>query len=62
MAVGGQMKKKYIGWINWCLFLLSIVYFVFPLDLIPDLIPIVGWIDDIVFLGLSLWRLWHGYR
>lgn len=29
-----------------------IVYLVSPVDLIPDVIPIIGWIDDIVLIPL----------
>jgi uncharacterized membrane protein YkvA (DUF1232 family) len=25
---------------------ITAVYFVFPLDLIPDIFPLVGWLDD----------------
>ena len=36
------------------LFLLCLVaYIISPIDLIPDIIPIVGWIDDIV-VGIIL--------
>ena len=39
------------------LFLLSVVYVVFPVDLVPDLIPFWGWLDDagvMTFAGLFL--------
>ena len=28
--------------------ILAILYIISPIDLIPDIIPIIGWIDDIV--------------
>jgi uncharacterized membrane protein YkvA (DUF1232 family) len=33
-------------------FLFTIAYVIFPFDLIPDYIPVIGWIDDgfVVFL------------
>lgn len=31
--------------------LLALLYVVWPIDLVPDLIPIIGWIDDLVALG-----------
>lgn len=30
----------------------SLIYFLSPIDLIPDFIPVVGFIDDIAVLGL----------
>ncbi len=32
----------------------AIVYFVSPIDLIPDFIPIVGYIDDVFIIGLVI--------
>lgn len=29
------------------LFLFTVVYVVSPVDVIPDLIPVIGWIDDL---------------
>jgi uncharacterized membrane protein YkvA (DUF1232 family) len=37
--------------------ILAIAYIVFPFDLIPDFIPVLGWIDDGVVLYLLLRRL-----
>jgi len=35
------------------------LYVLFPLDLIPDLIPIIGWVDDLVALiGLGVTTIW----
>jgi len=35
------------------------LYIIFPIDLIPDLIPIIGWIDDLVALvGLAATTVW----
>jgi uncharacterized membrane protein YkvA (DUF1232 family) len=30
------------------------VYVVSPIDLVPDTIPILGWIDDVALLGLGI--------
>lgn len=35
----------------------SILYIVFPFDLVPDYIPVLGWIDDGVLLFFLLKRL-----
>jgi hypothetical protein len=34
------------------LILLLILYFLFPYDLVPDFFPGVGWVDDILLIGL----------
>ncbi|NOQ30496.1 MAG: DUF1232 domain-containing protein [Helicobacteraceae bacterium] len=31
----------------------TLTYVVLPMDVIPDFIPIVGWLDDIFILGLA---------
>ena len=35
----------------------ALLYVVSPVDLAPDLIPAVGWLDDLIVLGLLLWFL-----
>ena len=41
---------------NWILIIILGLYIISPLDLIPDFIPVIGWIDDaaafIMLLGL----------
>lgn len=32
--------------------ILALLYIISPIDLIPDVIPVVGWIDDVV-VGLG---------
>ncbi len=35
----------------------ALLYVVSPVDLAPDLIPAVGWLDDLIVLGLLFWFL-----
>ena len=37
--------------------LFAVAYVVFPLDAIPDVAPVVGWLDDIGVVSLALWHL-----
>ena len=32
----------------------GIVYMVSPIDVLPDIIPIMGWIDDILAIGVAV--------
>jgi uncharacterized membrane protein YkvA (DUF1232 family) len=36
---------------------LMVAYLLLPLDLIPDFIPVIGGVDDILVIGFSLWLL-----
>jgi uncharacterized membrane protein YkvA (DUF1232 family) len=32
----------------WLIIILAVLYIISPIDLLPDVIPVVGWIDDVV--------------
>jgi len=38
---------------------LGILYLVWPLDLVPDFIPLVGWLDDLGFEAAVIWYVAH---
>ena len=43
--------------IKWVLIVLGIIYAISPVDLLPDVIPVAGWVDDILITvtgGLNL--------
>lgn len=42
------------------LILAALLYVVSPVDLAPDLVPAVGWLDDLIVIGLLLWFLSGG--
>lgn len=44
--------KSRAKWQRAIITLLALLYIVSPLDLIPDVIPLVGWLDD---LGVLAW-------
>ncbi len=39
------------------LILAGLLYIVWPVDLAPDLVPALGYLDDLIVLGLVLWYL-----
>ncbi|MGH7446438.1 MAG: YkvA family protein, partial [Longimicrobiales bacterium] len=43
--------------LNKALFGAVAVYMLTPLDLIPDFLGVLGWVDDLYLLGLALGRL-----
>ncbi|MBW1739760.1 MAG: DnaJ domain-containing protein [Deltaproteobacteria bacterium] len=43
------MIKKYLPW------LIALVYFINPYDVVPDFILGPGWLDDLALLGFVLW-------
>jgi uncharacterized membrane protein YkvA (DUF1232 family) len=42
---------KVAVWRKWS-GLLAAIYVVWPIDLVPDVIPVVGWLDDLGVLAL----------
>lgn len=38
---------------------LAVLYLVWPLDLVPDLIPFLGWLDDLGLDVVAVWYLMH---
>jgi len=37
------------------LLILAIVYFLSPIDLIPDFIPVIGYLDDMIIVPALIW-------
>lgn len=47
-----QPLKSQAKWKKIIIVFLAFIYVVSPLDLIPDFIPVIGWLDD---LGVLAW-------
>lgn len=53
-AINGRYK---ISKLNLGIIVATIVYVISPLDAIPDIVPILGWVDDVAIVGFALGRL-----
>lgn len=42
-------------WIARLVVVVAVAYALSPIDLIPDFIPVLGWLDDLVLLPLLIW-------
>ncbi len=52
-AIKIQLIKKFLPWV------LGIIYVISPIDIIPDIIGGLGWLDDISVMGLLFWWYYH---
>lgn len=55
--LGRLLKDVRVPTTEKALFVAAIVYFVSPIDLIPDVFPFIGQVDDIYVIALTLLRL-----
>ena len=56
-----MFKDKAVPWWKKAIIIAGIVYLILPVDLIPPLVPVFGWLDDIIlwiailyFMGTEL--------
>lgn len=54
MIVGMALKHKNTPWYVKVMFIITIGYALSPIDLIPDFIPMIGYLDDIIILPMLL--------
>jgi uncharacterized membrane protein YkvA (DUF1232 family) len=57
MLLGRLLKDGRVPTAEKALFLAAIVYVISPIDLIPDIFPFIGQVDDIYMVALTLLRL-----
>ncbi|MGD9562001.1 MAG: YkvA family protein [Pyrinomonadaceae bacterium] len=57
LLLGRLLKDSRVPGAEKALFLAAIVYVISPIDLIPDLFPFIGQVDDIYVVALTLLRL-----
>lgn len=54
-AVYLASRDPRVPWYAKTLALVVVAYALSPIDLIPDVIPVIGYLDDVVLLPLGLW-------
>ena len=70
MALYKYMKDSFVGWHRKAIVIAALIYFISPVDAIPDLTPLFGYLDDLgvisallKFLGSELIPYYDsGYR
>lgn len=58
-GIWAYLKDPKANWKPKALVVVAIAYLFWPLDALPDLAPILGWLDDIGFAGIATWYLGH---
>ena len=53
-AAARHMKGSLLTPRNVIIAVLAVLYAVWPADFLPDILPVVGWLDDIGVLGLAV--------
>ncbi len=46
-----EIEKKGVGAGAWVWLILGILYAISPVDILPDVVPVAGWVDDLVITG-----------
>ncbi|MBO7480623.1 MAG: DUF1232 domain-containing protein [Bacteroidales bacterium] len=54
-----KQKSPHTG--AWLWIVVAVFYTISPLDIVPDIIPIYGWIDDGLILAISIINLVQSY-
>ena len=50
-------RDRRVAWLPRIIGVLLVLYLAMPLDVIPDFIPVLGYLDDVLVLGLGIWLL-----
>jgi uncharacterized membrane protein YkvA (DUF1232 family) len=48
-------RNPHVPWQAKCVAAFTLAYALSPVDLIPDFIPVLGYIDDLILLPLGIW-------
>lgn len=57
MSLAGRpsyLQPNLPRWRRWVVAASALAYAVAPVDLVPDLVPVLGWVDDLTVIGAAL--------
>ncbi len=64
-AARPRRRSMSVFWF-WLIVILAVLYVISPIDIVPDFIPIAGWIDDVVValtaIGVALPKIIKNYQ
>ena len=60
--VGRYFRDREVSLLRKSLVLFAAAYAVMPLDVIPDVIPIFGWLDDVGVVAAVVGFIWRDVR
>jgi uncharacterized membrane protein YkvA (DUF1232 family) len=47
LALYNYMKDPYVSWHRKAIVVMGLIYFISPIDTIPDIAPLIGYLDDL---------------
>jgi uncharacterized membrane protein YkvA (DUF1232 family) len=59
LALVNYMRDPYVSWHRKAIVVAALVYFISPIDTIPDIAPLVGYLDDLGVITALLKFLGH---
>jgi uncharacterized membrane protein YkvA (DUF1232 family) len=60
--IGHYFRDRDVSMLKKGLVLFAAAYAVMPIDVIPDVIPIFGWLDDVGVVGAVIAFIWRDVR
>lgn len=48
MSKGTSKASRWMGPLTAVMWIVSLLYVLLPTDLVPDILPVIGWLDDLV--------------
>jgi uncharacterized membrane protein YkvA (DUF1232 family) len=54
-VVAIALRDPRTPWLAWAIGAAVVAYAVSPIDLIPDFVPVLGWLDDLLVVPLGIW-------